>query len=63
MNREELDHMGGGKNSAFVAKSFDELIDGVFIERMTIETCRKGELMMILKLTHILSRLLTKRGK
>ena len=38
----ELDHMAGGPGKAYTAKSFDELIGGEFITKLTSTTCQAG---------------------
>merc|ERR1712096_98554 len=38
----ELDHMAGGNGKAYVAKSFDELIAGDFVNKLTHDACQKA---------------------
>ena len=40
---DELDHMAGGKGKAYSAKSFDELIGGDFVTKLTQQTCKAGK--------------------
>ena len=40
---EELDHMAGGSGKAYSAKSFDELIGGDFVTKLTEQTCKAGK--------------------
>ena len=41
-NQTELDHMAGGKDNAFSAASFDELVGGDFIKQLTDKSCEVG---------------------
>ena len=43
VNIDELDHMAGGKGKAYSAKSFDELIGGEFLTKLTSTTCLAGK--------------------
>jgi len=42
-DKKELDDMAGGKDKAFSAASFDELVDGDFIEKLTYKSCEAGK--------------------
>lgn len=42
VNQTELDHMAGGKDNAFSAASFDELVGGDFIQQLTEKSCEEG---------------------
>ena len=42
VNQTELEHLGGGKENTFSAASFDELISGEFIKKVTDKNCEVG---------------------
>ena len=42
VDSEELDQMAGGVGKSLQSKSFDELIEGPFITKLTHKTCDEG---------------------
>ena len=50
INKEELDHMAGGDGKAYIVKSFDELQDEEFVDKLSEETCKTGRCLSNTKL-------------
>lgn len=46
VNQTELVHIAGGAENAYSASSFDELVDGDFIEKIKSTGCNKGKFMI-----------------
>ena len=46
VNQTELEHLGGGKANTFSAASFDELISGEFIKKVTDKNCEIGKIIL-----------------